>query len=282
MNEYLFEFAVLRYVHDPITAEFLNIGVVVYSRDDGFLGFKINDNFGRLSEAFGTIGRDNYKPMIAPILHRLQHSQREVRKGRSLFGELPVHIEQLLAQVMQPNDSSLRFGGFGVGLVPDLENELERLYERLVLRYVKDDERDSRSDAEVWGEFAKRIDDNVVRRLQPTTIISPNYRHDFAHAFKNEKWHPFEPVSLDLVHPGNIRRKANTWIGNARVLSRSNELGNLHLLLGAPSNYDLQSAYEDSVTSLVEETDSTKVRIYREDQAEELAQVLAELVASHD
>lgn len=32
-----YSFSILRYVHDPVTQEFINIGVAVYARESGFI-----------------------------------------------------------------------------------------------------------------------------------------------------------------------------------------------------------------------------------------------------
>ena len=44
-----YSFSILRYVHDPITEEFINIGVVVYSKEQRYLNALCDPHYGRIS-----------------------------------------------------------------------------------------------------------------------------------------------------------------------------------------------------------------------------------------
>lgn len=70
MTAHPFQYAVLRYIHDPITEEFLNIGVVVYSRESRYLQTKISKRYGRVSQTFGGIHRTNYNRITSAIMRR--------------------------------------------------------------------------------------------------------------------------------------------------------------------------------------------------------------------
>ena len=41
-----YTFSILRYIHDGVTAEFVNIGVAVYSGDSAFLAARCTTQYG--------------------------------------------------------------------------------------------------------------------------------------------------------------------------------------------------------------------------------------------
>lgn len=129
-----FQFAVLRYIHDPITEEFLNIGLVVYSKDSRYLQGRVNKCHQRVSQTFRGVRRVHYSRMTGAIERSIAQLCRRLSQPR-LFDNYPERIEPLLAQILPPDSSSLVFGGFGGGLAEDLGAEIEQLYYRLIGRY---------------------------------------------------------------------------------------------------------------------------------------------------
>ena len=55
-----YEFSVLRYTYDPLTQEFINVGVVVHSPNARFLKARVNTNYGRASKVFRRIDGARY------------------------------------------------------------------------------------------------------------------------------------------------------------------------------------------------------------------------------
>src|SRR3712207_6101453 len=138
MNECIFQFAVLRYIHDPATEEFLNVGVVVYSKEARYLRALVSMKYSRLSNAFQEINGDHYRRIVNYIERSLAHRHHQFQQ-LELFNDLPLKLETILHQVLPPDDSSLIFGGYGGGIAVDLDAELNRLYKRLVEQYLEKD-----------------------------------------------------------------------------------------------------------------------------------------------
>ncbi len=280
MRNIPFEFAVLRYLHDPVTQEFLNIGVVLYSKEERYLKALINKRYGRVSKTFNIIKRNEYLRMITSVNRSLDRLSIGLQKEK-LFDDYPNEIEGLLKRVLPPDDSSLRFGGFGGGMVNDLDKELDRLYYRLVEIYEDRKRTESRRDDQVWHDYAKLFSDfQIVERLESKTIETQNYEYHFQRAFKNDRWHPVEPISLDLADASYIREKAAKWIGRAALLADSDELGTLFLLLGAPSRPELQEAYEAAAFNL-ETKIKQPVKVVREEESEKFSEEFANYILSH-
>lgn len=262
-----FQYAILRYHHDPLTGEFVNVGVVVYSLEERYIKSIINKRYGRISKAFPGIDRANYIRMVQSIENQLTRLGTALSK-RTLLDDYPHNIEAILAKILPPDDSSLRFSGFGGGIVSDLDIELNKLFYRFVEKYEDRKKVESRRDDEVWHDYVELFSNyQIVNNLEPKTLGTDNYSYQFSHTYKNDKWHPIEPVSLDLADKGYILEKANKWIGRASLLADSDEIGTLFLLLGAPSNPELNDSYEIAAKNL-ETKIPLEVRVFREEDAE--------------
>lgn len=145
MKDFSFQYAILRYIHDPVTQEFLNVGIVIYSKEARYLKAWMNTRFSRLSRTFLEINGAHYRQIISYIQRSLSHIYTNFSQS-NLFDELPTKIETILEQVLPPDDSSLVFGGYGGGLAANLDAELDRLYTRMVERYEEKGRSESRDD----------------------------------------------------------------------------------------------------------------------------------------
>jgi len=280
MSEHAFQFATLRYMHDPVTQEFLNVGIVVYSKESKYVGVAVSRKYARLSNAFEQISGSHYRRIVGHLERRLLQMNREIQQPR-LFDDFPPQIEDLLARVLPPDDSSLIFGGYGGGLTEDLDAELARLYRRLVEYYVLEEEKPSRTDQEIWQRYRKELDElDITPRLSSVTIRTPTYEYEFDHAWKNERWHPLEAVSFDLVYENSILEKANKWIGRATMLSDSPDIGKLYLLLGAPADSDLRVSYEKAVKNLRNKA-PLSLEMVEESDAVAFSRKLARMIDGH-
>jgi len=280
MNEYAFQFAVLRYVHDPVTQEFINVGIVIYSREARYVKASASTRYSRLSHTFKRINGDHYRRAVGYIERRFAQTHSQFQQLK-LFDDLPPQIEIVLEQVLPADDSSLVFGGFGGGLTSDLDAELARLYERLVERYMEREEYPYRTDDEVWQVYRREFDKrHITLHLSPAMIRTPRYHYEFQHAWKNERWYPIEPVSLDLVQERSILNKADRWIGRAANLADSHQIAKLYLLLGAPRRDEMQEAYENAVANLTDKM-TLPHEIIEENDAFAFSERLAEMIENH-
>ncbi|MGO4880571.1 MAG: DUF3037 domain-containing protein [Bryobacteraceae bacterium] len=50
-----YSFSVLRYIHDGVTAEFVNVGIAVYAGDASYLKAKCSTGYGRITRLFDRI-----------------------------------------------------------------------------------------------------------------------------------------------------------------------------------------------------------------------------------
>jgi hypothetical protein len=274
-----YTFSVLRYVHDPVSTEFVNIGVAVYAPGAKYLSALCTTHYQRLSAMFDAIDGEHFRQITKFIQNRIE-AQGQRLASELPFKDAPKSIEDVLAQVLPPDDSAIQFSSAGAGFTSDLPKTLHELYLRYVERYVLRAARPSRNDEEIWRVFKAPLEKReIIKHLRPKKIVAPNYDYEFDHARKNQVWHAYEPVSFDLVEGGSIKDKANSWVGRSTSLLDSKEKFRLHLLLGKPREEKLQSAYVQAKNILHKMPG--KPEFVEEDEAEHFAESLKNEIAKH-
>jgi hypothetical protein len=266
-------------VHDPVTQEFVNVGVAVFSPEVAFLKAICTPHYGRINRMFARIDGVRFRQVTQYVQRQIDSLGRRISTKRIEPGKA---IEHLLASILPPDDSSIQFSPAGVGLSRDLEKTLMELFERYVEHYNQEDPtaRPTRNDEDVWHAFRAPLERrNLLGRLAPKEITAPSYSYKFQNAWKNQVWHVYEPVSFDLAYPTSIVEKANNWVGRATSLHQSRDEFKLHLLLGEPHDQKLRGAFERA-QHILNEMPGRK-EFVRESEAESFADQLAREVEGH-
>ncbi len=274
-----YTFSVLRYVHDPVTAEFVNIGVALYAPDAKYLNSICTSHYHRLSMMFEPIAGDHFRQISRFVQSKIELLGQQL-KSELPFKKPPSNIEHVLAQVLPADDSAIQFSTAGGGITSDLEKTLNDLYRRYVEQYVSRPARPSRDDEDVWKVFKTPLEKREITKfLKPKHIVAPNYDYEFVRARKNEIWHTYEPLSFDLVEASSIKDKANNWLGRITSLVDSEEKFKLHLMFGRPRDPKLQTAFIQSQNILHKMP--CEHEFVQEDEAEEFAEALKNEIKEH-
>src|SRR3972149_7639852 len=80
-----YSFSILRYIHDIVTGEFINVGVVLYSPKGRFLSAICTSRYGRLTRMFSNVNGDHFRQVLRYIQARLEE------EGGILASELPFY-----------------------------------------------------------------------------------------------------------------------------------------------------------------------------------------------
>jgi hypothetical protein len=268
---------ILRYVHDVVTGEFANIGVVLYAPDQRFLEARFATSYERLNAIFLKIDHLHFRALMRYMANRFEELSGELRDGLHVQ---PVNaLSEIVKQVLPPDDSSLQWSQQGGGITDDPARVLGELYKRMVERFIAGATQVSRTDDEIVKPFKARLG-KVITKLSEKTIETKDYQYDFNLAWKNNIWHLYEPVSFDLVDPNSIREKANRWLGRGVALNDAKERFKIHFLLGEPSQPDNKQAFENAL-HLLQKIPSQK-ELVRENEMEDFAEHVAEEIVSHD
>ena len=97
MNEY--RFFALRYVHDAVTQEFANVGIVLYSEELRVLKSRFTTHYSRLSGMFGGgVDGDSFRSVIRYVQSRLERVAEEIRTSMFPGGDLRAILAGVLPE----------------------------------------------------------------------------------------------------------------------------------------------------------------------------------------
>ncbi|MEA3000717.1 MAG: hypothetical protein QOK17_2550 [Sphingomonadales bacterium] len=247
-----YSYTVLRYLHDPSTYEFVNVGVVMLcpatDGQNALLLGRTRTTVGRLREFF-PVDRHVFRDTMRTVNRLLQRAAKRVL-DEGLFRTSTDALT--LAQTVVPADSSsLQWSPLMAGVTSDPEKSFESIFRRMVTKYdTKAPPR--RSDEEIWKPVRQELEHRrLLVDLAPKVIVGGDDRIEFQHAWKNGIWHVYEPLSLDLSDADGIYRKVHRWLGQlTSVAPEAAEAFQPHFIVGAPSDPDLQNAYERALRIL--------------------------------
>ena len=274
-----YSYTVLRYVHDVMTGEFLNVGIVLHVPSAALLSVKTRKTVGRLKDVFPDLDREAFKAAVDSVDRAIRGLAGNLR--REDFLQDVWDAASLAHRALPTDDSTLQWSPIGAGLTDDATKTLERLFTRMVARYDgKVPHR--RTDEDVWRPVrAKLVERGVKVDLEETVIAGRNDQIEFKHAWKNGQWHAYEPVSLDLADADGIKDKARRWLGHlTAVADGATEPLRLHFILGAPQNRNLYPAYE-SARKLLERA-PFEPEIFEEGQIDDLVSQIEDEMRAHD
>jgi hypothetical protein len=275
-----YTYSVLRYMHDITTGEFVNVGVVLYSREARYASALCRSTFGRLSKTFPGMDGDAFKSLMRFVQSRIEEIGDGLKKELPLNGH-PSSVADVAHAVLPPDDSSLQWSAPGSGLAENLSQTLELLYDRLVMSYDERPQQDRRSDEEVWRKYRRSLESrHVLKHLQPKKISVQDDEVQFQYAWKNGVWHCLEPVSFDLSSADSIREKAHKWLGQLLSVKEAKEAFKVYLLLGEPQNESLRPAFDKAVSILHRLPVDSEV--IREERAGEFSEQFAREIEAHE
>ena len=128
-----YTYAILRYVHDIGTAEFLNVGVVVASCNAPRVVAKFKTTCGRVKGAFPLLDTEVFLVRMKRLqtcfdaIDAAQYSEIRAREGRCLA--------KMIRYVLPLADRALHWSPLESGIGGPLDATLHSLYERYVIRH---------------------------------------------------------------------------------------------------------------------------------------------------
>lgn len=275
-----YSYTLLRYVHDVLTGEFVNVGVVLFIPSAGLVRYKMRGTIGRLKGVFPDIDRKAFLSSMNAVRRGLQVIAKSERNAGFFKGE--ADAAKIARRAVPSDDSSLQWSPPGTGLTDDPEKTLERIFDRYVSRYDTHN-RVRRSDDDVWRPVRQKLDErNLSQHLQEKSISGGLDDIVFKHAWKNGQWHVYEPLSFDLADADGIKTKAREWLGHlaAVVAGGKAEPFKPHFIVGAPTNPTLRDAYRSAIAILEQAPNNPEV--FEEGELDKLVTQLEDEVREHN
>jgi len=271
-----YTFVVLRYRHDPVTSEFVNVGVVVHCASCRFVKIRLASKFGRVSAMFPHLD----KVALRGALTNVRTMFRRIAESPHTDFGTQMTAEEIARTAVPPDDSALQWANAGAGLTANLDVTLEHLFDRMVTRYDQE-AYDRRTDHDVWRTLRAKLEERkIVARFHEKVIKSDIDRIDFKLAWKNGAWNCIQPLSFDLADGDGIRDKARRWTGNLLAVAKTSEPFKPYFVVAKPSQTNLFADFESALAIL--RTSPVVPEIYQEDQAGQLAESLADEINRHD
>ena len=120
---------------------------------------------------------------------------------------MPPSLETITNSILPNDDSALSLTPMARGVAPQIA--LESLYHRLVEKYLTVNDTTSQTDEEAWRQVYKTYFDQygITNRLIEHEVHTQNDSFVFDKAWKNEVWHCYQPLSLNLADVHSVRTK---------------------------------------------------------------------------
>jgi hypothetical protein len=273
-----YTFCLIRYVHDPIAAESLNVGVLLFAPTASFLDVRLEYRYERFSSTFARFDGERFKQVLG-YFNRAVDEARESLAPLSLFvAEAPkfTTAPDIARRIWTDPGVSFRVSEPMGGVGEDLPGTLNELFDRFVTSQYERQQTEHLTDDQVWTRYKSKLASEVTRSLRPKKFETPDYTLEFDHAFQNKHWHVLQPVSMDYSKAALIQDKAAKWLGAAINLKESPEAakGTFYFLLHPPELQKHRDAYVRSKNIL--HKIPLKHEIYEEDEAQSLSEELLE------
>jgi hypothetical protein len=283
MTKRRFTYTVLRYVHDVVTGEFVNVGLVAYfppqAGEPPVLRTATRRTIGRMRDMFPDLRRSDFLTAMSAVDRAGRRLAAEVEKD--LLGlTKETDATSFARKIVANDDSSLQWSRIAGGVSDSVEQTFERLFQRHVAKY-DDRALSRRSDEEVWRPVRQLLQERSIPvELEEKTITGDGDQIHFQHAWKNGVWHAYEPLSLDLADAEGIRKKAHRWLGQlTSVVPNANEPFRANFIVGAPANGELMPAYRQALKILRKSPGD--VEIYEESEVANLVDQIEDEVRAH-
>lgn len=276
-----FQYQVVRYRHDRVTGEFVNVGIIVYEESTGYLDSFFINKYSRITQFFENVD-GNYLVKVLKQFKKEIEQRSAVYNG--LFSNEYKSLTEISESVLPKNDSSLFCSEVRTAIDLDIKIAALDLYERIVDRYISEADKTIKDDNYVWKNIYKKYFDacNITDKLTSHTVITANDTIQFDKTWKNGVWNCFESVSFDLKKEETIKNKIYRWSGVLNELENASEKINLYFLTALPSNKDKKLTKFIKDTFNEEKYKTIKVELITEKDAEKLTKTFKEKIESHE
>lgn len=274
-----FQYQIIRYMHDRVTAEFVNVGIVVYQPDTNFLQGKFVTKFSRISQFFIDINGQY-------LLSTLKQFERELETASKRLTELFTNhtsLTEITNSILPKDDSALICSDLLFGIDIDPQSAVDDLFDRLINKYSHEAYKEHHDDKYVWRKVYKQYFDKyeITSKLKPHTVKTDHDHIEFDKAWKNGVWNCYQTLSFDLKRNDSIKNKVYRWSGILSELENSGQELHLYFLTVSPTrNKTILKFIEDTIRKHDNGT-SLKVTIVTEKQADKFVAGVKKEIEEH-
>ncbi len=270
MKKCTFEAAVLKYTHDAMRGEGLNIALLLVCPELRFAKAMCLESLVRISAAFPSADL----AVIRHILKALQESFASAEARGLLLTD--ASLREIVREVLPSHDQAFDVSKTFDGITADPDKSAEQLFKTFVGFNVREKEHVRRAEEDVWQNFMRAPGAGAVFAYpqHQKVLLSAHMQVVFEHAWEGQegRWQVAQPVSFDLSDPRKIKDKAAAWLGRLLVAKPSaNDAFVSFLVAGPPpgSSRELATAATEAALLLEEELVG-EARVYEEKNVERM------------
>jgi hypothetical protein len=127
-----YQYQVLRYRHDAVSGEFVNIGIVFFDADNRLLCARITEKQERIVRFFGSVSR----AFLLNTTKHLGNTFNQIAKRLASDSTASyTSITEITSAVLPVNDNGLFFSEVHKGWHFDYQNAFNETYHRLIGKY---------------------------------------------------------------------------------------------------------------------------------------------------
>ncbi|MCD6019866.1 MAG: hypothetical protein K0S53_2987 [Bacteroidetes bacterium] len=278
-----YQYQLIRYEHDQVTGEFVNVGLVLCSAGSKYLRCKVVSKYSRISNFF------NQAADYSSLHKTLRFIETTLNKKGAELNELfisnqgSVSINTFTTQILPKDDNSLYFAEVNSGVDYNLDGAFDDIFSRLVDHYNIENTQKIISDNIVWSKYYKTYFDKygVSAKLKPHKVKTSTDEFTFDKSWKNGSWHCFQALSLSLKKVDSIKNKLYKWSGILDNLENTTEHLHLYFLTSDIEKHkDLKTFFENNITR--HQTGNLQITLVTEKEAEKLAQTVQREIVEHE
>lgn len=246
-----YDFAVLKYMHNIASGEFVNIAVVMWLREESRFIYRMTTKHSRVSHFFYPFNSHAYMLMCKMIKNRFEQGLKELGSKNQgyLFRKFPQTIEEVLYSLVMHDASAFQWSEIKFGMSNNPEKRLDQLFTELVAKHEDGSKprKEHRDDNKILSSIRNELKVNgIYSQVESDVVIkSPYFSYTFKFGWHNGHRQVIEPISFDYQTSKDIIDKAVSWSGRLFNLERENNINfEVTGIVALPLNSKLRSAYQ--------------------------------------
>lgn len=253
MSKRPYSYTTLRYVHDVVTGEFVNVGLLMFApataEAAAAIHFEFKERISRVRGMFPDVKRQDFASAMHALTRRTAAIRNEVCRP-DLFVE-DTDARSVALKVLPHDGSSLQWSSVGTGIATSIEAAFRRIADRMLSQYDSHNAA-RKTDEDVWRPVRQALSERKIGiDFEPQVINGEVDSIEFRHSWRNGVIHAYEPLSFDLADANNIKDKARKWGGHLASATIGADLEfRAYFIAGKPTNPSLLPAYQTAIDIL--------------------------------
>ena len=124
--KHAYGYVVLRYVHDVVTGEFLNVGLIMHAPQSQRLKSKTRTSIGRLKGVFPDLDRAAFTSAMRSVTRALGKVEKQLQTDGMFKRSADTNAASFAHLALPLDDSSLQWSPISTGLTEDFEKTFDR------------------------------------------------------------------------------------------------------------------------------------------------------------